>query len=81
MDKADRNYIESVILQGERYTRAAYSVAETYGLTDVVERLSWALEFQVAALVKLGTREPNPDGTTGPQRVTSEGVELGPVEG
>lgn len=81
MDKADRNYIENAISLARRQTTSARFVAASFGLTDVAERLTWAIEFQVAALVKLGTREPNADGTTGPEHVTSEGRELDPPKG
>lgn len=53
MDSIETNYVESVIQDVESRALIARELARTYGLSEVDERLSWALDFVRAALGKL----------------------------
>lgn len=53
MDSIESNYVESVIQDVESRLLIARELARTYSLSEVDERLSWALDFLRAGLVKL----------------------------
>lgn len=81
METADRNYVEALIEKAQAATRTADLVAQSFQLDDVAEKLSFARGFVGMALEKLTALDRNPDGTTGPEHVTSEGRELDPPKG
>jgi hypothetical protein len=78
VDTVDRNYVEALIERAQAATRTAHIVAESYGMEVVAEKLADALAFQESAADRLYPNGRNPNGTTGPERVTDEGVELDP---